>query len=270
MRTSAPMVVYCHTPARWLYAPERYASTFSQRSHVAGTAATGIARLLGPPLRRWDAAAAARATTYVANSRAVRDAVRRAYGIEAELVPPPPALDPAGASQPIVGVEPGFVLTVSRLLPYKNVDLVLAAARERPTTHFVIVGDGPLRHEVEREAPHNVRLLHSVSDDELRWLYDHAAALLAPSFEDFGLTPLEAASMGTPTAALRAGGYLDTVDDGVTGSFFDALQVTDVLRALDDLACNPRSSSDLRAHAERFSRARFINSMQVIAAAAAR
>ena len=263
--TDAPVVVYCHTPARWLYQPEHYDSLLSQRSRLIGRAATSAARVLRPSLRRWDAHAAQRATTYVANSRSVATQIEERYGIEAELLAPPPALDASGPQRTIPNLEPGFILTVSRLLPYKNVHLVLDVARQRSSEQFVLVGDGPLRSEVERLAPANVRLLTSVSDDELRWLYASAAALLAPSFEDFGLTPLEAASLGTPTAALRAGGYLDTVIDPTTGAFFDSAETTAILRALDDLSAEPRDPDELVRHAAAFGRERFKERMRSIA-----
>lgn len=267
--TAAPVVVYCHTPARWLYQPRRYTGMLSHRTHALGLAATTAARVFGPPLRRWDARAAHRAVTYIANSRSVATQIREQYGIDAELLPPPPALDSLGPQRALLDLEPGFNLTVSRLLPYKNVDLILEVARQRRGEQFVLVGDGPLRHEVERLAPPNIRLLNNVGDDELRWLYANAVALVAPSFEDFGLTPLEAASLGTPTAALRAGGYLDTVADPATGAYFDTPDPIAIGRALDDLRQNPRRSEDLTRHAAAFGRERFIERMQTLAREAA-
>ena len=75
-------------------------------------------------------------------------------------------------------------------------------------------------------------VLPGVSDDELRWAYAHCTALLAPSLEDFGLTPLEAGAFGKPTLALRGGGYLDTIDEGVTGDFFARAEAADIARAV--------------------------------------
>ena len=79
-------------------------------------------------------------------------------------------------------------------------------------------------------------LLGTVSDAQLRWLYASATGLLAASFEDFGLTPLEAAAFGTPTAALRWGGYLDTIIEGETGLFFDRPETASIRQAVQELA----------------------------------
>jgi glycosyltransferase involved in cell wall biosynthesis len=109
-----------------------------------------------------------------------------------------------------------------------------------------------------------VRFIQGVDDATLRWLYAQASVLIAPSFEDYGLTPLEAASMGTPTVALRAGGYLDTIIGGETGIFFDSIDPVDIINALDQAAPFELDPSVLRGHAARFSRERFASRMQAV------
>ena len=80
-------IVYCHTPARWLYQPENYLRGRSAALRVT-------TRALRPALERWDRRAAASATDYLANSTVVADRIRELYGLEAEVLPPPPALGP--------------------------------------------------------------------------------------------------------------------------------------------------------------------------------
>src|SRR5205823_12380194 len=111
-------------------------------------------------------------------------------------------------------LESGFFLCVSRLLPYKNVGAVVETFAELPSERLVVVGTGPEERRVRTAAAGNVRFLGSVSDEELRWLYGECRGLVAASYEDYGLTPLEAASFGKPSTVLRAGGFLDTVVDG--------------------------------------------------------
>ena len=114
-------------------------------------------------------------------------------------------------------------------------------------------------------APSNVLLLGSVSDSQLRWLYANSAGLVAASFEDYGLTPLEAAAFGKPTAALRWGGYLDTVREGETGVFFDRPEPACIRRAVT--RTGPRSvprSANLCAHASAFSEERFIDRLRAL------
>jgi glycosyltransferase involved in cell wall biosynthesis len=128
-------------------------------------------------------------------------------------------------------LEPGYFLCIARLLPYKNVQVVAEAVGLVPGARLVIVGDGPARSDIETVAGPNVRFLGQVDDATLRWLYRNSVALVSASFEDYGLTPLEAACFGRPSVVLRSGGFLDTVVDGLTGVFFDAPIVDDVARA---------------------------------------
>lgn len=260
-------VVYCHAPARWLYQRDRYlgpgeggATHRARRS--AAAAALG---LLAPGLRRWDRAAARRADVYLANSTVTRRAIREAYGIEAEVLPPPPAMLPAGEERAVPGVEPGFLLCVARLLPYKNVDVVVQAAQATGRT-LVVVGDGPDRARLAALAARTgtVHLLGRVDDPTLRWVYGNASALVAASYEDYGLTPLEAGAFGRPSVVLRDGGYLDTVVDGVTGVFFDAPEVDLVAQAVEDAASTAWDEDAVRAHVATFGRDRFTARLRAV------
>jgi len=253
-------IVYCHTPARWLYQSSRYLGA------APPLGARAALRVQRPFLLRWDRAAAASASRYVANSTVVRDRIRAAYGIEAEVVPPPHGLDPAGSTRPRAGLDPGFFLTVSRLLPYKNVDAVATAFRGLPHERLVVVGSGPEEPRLRREAPPNVTFTGPVADDELRWLFASSRGLVAASYEDFGLTPVEAAAFGRPTAALRFGGYLDTVREGETGTFFDAPEPAAIRHAVERLGRETWDEAAVRAHGERFSEPRFVARLREIVA----
>jgi glycosyltransferase involved in cell wall biosynthesis len=254
-------IVYCHTPARWLYDARRYLGG----RHGARWA---VLALLRPYLLAWDRRAAGSATRYLANSTVVRERIRLAYGIDAEVLPPPPALRGEDPQQPVAGLEPGFFLCVSRLLPYKNVDAVMRAFEGLPG-ELVVVGRGPEEARLRELAPRGVRMLGAVSDDELRWLYAHCSGVVAASHEDFGLTPLEAAVFGKPSVVLRAGGFLDTVVDGVTGVFFDPPEPQAIRRALRSCSEGSWDEATLRAHADSFSEARFCGRLREIVREAA-
>ncbi len=92
----------------------------------------------------------------------------------------------------------------------------------------------------------------------LRWLYGSCLGLVAASYEDFGLTPVEAAAFGHPTAALRFGGFLDTIEEGTTGLFFDQPTPGEIAAAVAGLAARTWDPATMVAHAERFSTAHFI------------
>lgn len=267
MRTSGKKIVYCHAPARWLYQRERYLGPLTgnlphRTQHLMASAALG---LLSPALRRWDARRALEADQYLVNSTVIRDAVAETYGIEAEVLPPPPAMDPAGPVEPVPISQP-FVLCVARLLPYKNVDAVIRAVQRVKGLGLAVVGRGPdagRLQELAAGSP-NIHLLGGVTEAELRWLYSQCLGLVAASFEDFGLTPLEAAGFGKPTAALHAGGYLDTIDPGVNGLFFEEPSGEAMQCAVSALAERQWDQQVITGHAEKFSQGRFIHRLQQI------
>ena len=205
------------------------------------------------------------ADKYLANSRVVRRRIADTYGIEADFVPPPHSIDPAGSQEPVGALadwHDGYHLIVSRLMPYKNVDQALKAFRDMPEERLVVVGSGPLADQLAAQAPANVRMLSGLSDAQLRWTYAHATALVAPSHEDFGLTPLEAASFGKPTLALHAGGYLDTIDPDVNGLFFDHPVPDDIRAAVRAGRDRDWDTEAILQHADLFSERRFIQRLR--------
>ncbi|PFG44232.1 glycosyltransferase involved in cell wall biosynthesis [Isoptericola jiangsuensis] len=263
-------VVYCYAPARWLYQPHRYLGGADEQ--VRGLRDRAVAAALAaisPALRRWDARAAERADRYVTTSTEIQRTIRRVYGIEAEVVPPPAACRPDGPETPLAGVEPGYLLCVARLLPYKNVDVVVEAAGLLGQ-RLVVVGGGPDRARLEeiaaRTAPGLVTFAGRVDDAEMRWAYRHAAALVAASYEDYGLTPLEAGAFGVPTAALRAGGFLDTVVDGRNGRLFAAPVPQDVAEGVADVLARTWSPDVIQEHCASFGEDRFVSRLQEIVA----
>lgn len=256
-QTSGRKIVYCHTPARWLYQGNRYLRGRS-------VAARAALRLFSAPLRRWDRAAACSANLYLTASTTVRDRVWRCYGIKSNVVPAPYAIDPKGPQRAVPGIKPGFLLCVARLLPYKNVDAVIAALDGLPEHRLIVVGHGPDWHRLSRTAPPNVKLLGTVADEELRWLYASCAALVAASYEDYGLFPLEGAAFGKPTCALRWGGFLDTVLEDSTGVFFDQPTPEAIRSAVRRLQALELDGLAIRKHATNYSEERFIARLREI------
>lgn len=268
-RTDGQMVVYCHAPARWLYQTQRYLGAHTSAAHSpAALTERAVLGVLAPALRRWDVQAAGRAYRYLANSSVTAQLVYDVYGLAADVVPPPPALVPDGPEEPVPGLAPGFALCVARLLPYKNVDLVVEAVRALDGVELVVVGHGPDRDRIAAlAAGAPVHLLSGIPDSRLRWLYRNASVLVAASFEDFGLSPLEANAFGTPVVALRAGGYLDTVVEGSTGTFFDELTAADVAAAVDTASRQQWDPQVLVGRAEEFGVERFVQRLREVVGA---
>jgi glycosyltransferase involved in cell wall biosynthesis len=249
-------VVYCHSPAKWLYRAEEYTVRHCLARHAAGA--------LRSSLERWDRRAAASAHRYLANSVAIRDQIASAYSIDADLLPAPHTIDSEGAAEPVAGIQPGFLLIVSRLLSYKNVDAVVAAFAEMPNEKLVVAGAGPEAARLEALAPSNVRFVGAVADTALRWLYANSSGLISAAYEDYGLTPLEAATFGKPAAVLRRGGFLDTVAPGRTGVFFDQPTPAAIQAATLELLRRTWDRSLILSHAETFSESLFIERLRSV------
>ena len=235
--TTGRKIVYCHSPARWLYLSDDYLGEAGplDPKRLALTALT-------PLLIRWDQRSAQTADLYLANSSVVRERVMRVYGIDALTLFPPFSPDLVeGSQRPMSslvgwagedGAEDGHYLVVSRLQPYKHVDKVVQAFEQLPDDRLLVIGKGPERDRLRSMAPSNVRFAEGLSDAEMRWAYAKSEALIAASHEDFGLTPLEAGAFGKPTFALRAGGYLDTVTEGINGLFFEQAEPSQIAEAI--------------------------------------
>lgn len=257
--TDAAKLVYCNTPARFLYLTDQY---LGDRAGPRGRLLKAIKR----PLVAWDQRAAHSADRYLANSSVVQERIRSVYGIESTIVHCPvsftasgPATAPAALAD---WAQSGYFLVVSRLLPYKNVDRAIEAFRGLPSERLVVVGRGPLEDVLRAGAPANVRVLSGLSDAEMRWVYAHSRALLAPSYEDFGLTPLEAGMFGRPALTLRGGGYLDTVLEGRTGLFFDEATAPQIAAAVGRFDAMSWDAGAVRARANEFSEDVFIGKLR--------
>lgn len=246
--SAAPKVVYCHNVARWLYQPDDY---FGAAAPVARAAL----QLVGPPLRRADANAAASADTYLANSSVVRRRLREAYGIDAQILAPPVALSPSGPKDVVPDLPERFFLTVARARGYKNTKRVVAAFERLPREHLVVVGGKATVHGAH--LPDNVTVLDRVSDRELRWLYTTSRAIICAAREDFGLTPLEANALGTPALTVKAGGFLDTMNPGTSGYFLSGGDADGIAAGVVRVLDEPIKPHVLRLHASRYSEAAF-------------
>jgi glycosyltransferase involved in cell wall biosynthesis len=154
-RTDGRLIVYCHNPARWLYQADEYLGP-GWRAALKRTALAPVRA----GLVRWDRRAAARAERYLANSSVVRERILRAYGIQAELLFPPAGVSVHGSQAPVPELldwsGEGYHLVVSRLLPYKNVDVVIEAFTGLDE-RLVVVGSGPEEERLRDMAGPNVR-----------------------------------------------------------------------------------------------------------------
>jgi glycosyltransferase involved in cell wall biosynthesis len=238
------------------YAWDQFDAYFGPE-RVGWLASRGFYRPLLGRLARWDAATASRPNRFVANSQYVAGRIGRYYNRQATIVYPP--VDTV-FFHPASAASDSHFLIVSALVPYKRIDLAIAACG-RLGVPLRIAGSGPDRERLERRAGREVTFLGSTSDDALREEYRRARAVLLPGEEDFGIVPVEAQACGTPVVALGKGGALETVKDGTTGVLFEESTVESLTTALERVALTRFDRAAIRAHAEQFSYDRHMKRM---------
>lgn len=248
---------YCHTPPRFLWEESqeyiRAAVSFPFRS---------LASLSLHWLRIWDKAVAERVDTFLANSCWTAARVKKIYGKEAGVIYPfadlPETENLKLKTKNLKPKTKNYFLIVSRLKPYKNIDLAIRVFNKVGFPLY-IVGEGPERKRLQGMAKRNIKFLGMKREEYLTLLYRHANAVILPGQEDFGLTIVEAMAQGTPALAYRKGGARETIVEGKTGEFFDEPTPKSFYAGLRRLAGNlPRyKKSVLEKRAEKFSFQRF-------------
>ncbi len=204
---------YCHAPMRYVWTPEL---------DGRGTSGGLAARAARWPLKKLDRSTVDSVTSFASNSSEVRDRVRSFYGRDSRVIPPPVDVEYFGSVAPHPKEE--FVLTASRWVPYKRMDLAIDAAAVCGVP-LVLAGGGPeekaLRDYAGQRFPGGVTFVVEPDRETLRSLMQRARAFIFPAHEDFGIIPIEAQATGTPILALAHGGSLDTVHHGTTGVLVD-------------------------------------------------
>jgi glycosyltransferase involved in cell wall biosynthesis len=251
----AKHLCYCFSPMR--YAWDQFDAYFGPH-RVGRVASRWFYRPVMARMARWDAATAARSNRFAAISRYVAGRIRRYYNREASIVYPP--VDTVFYSPADVPAESHFLI-VSALVPYKRIDLAIEACR-RAGAPLRIVGDGPDRERLERQAGRSAEFLGAVSNEQIRDEFRRSLAVILPGEEDFGIVPLEAQACGRPVVAFGRGGALETVVDGDTGVFFDDPTPASLAAALGRVAVLSFDAERLRRHAEGFSRERHVERMR--------
>ena len=247
---------YVHTPMRYAWDLQH---EYLRSAGLARGPVSWAARLALHRLRQWDARSANGVDVLVANSQHVARRIRKAYRRDAQVLHPPVDVSAFALHKE----KEDFYLTVSRLEPYKRIDLLVEAFGRMPERRLVVIGDGPEMRRLRSALPPNVALKGRLPTPEVRHAMQRAKAFLFAGIEDFGIVMAEAQACGTPVIAYGRGGAAEIVrtDDasGPTGLLFSeqtADAVTDAVRRFE--ADVPRFSAErCRDNALRFDRARF-------------
>jgi glycosyltransferase involved in cell wall biosynthesis len=235
-------VCYCLAPTRYVWSLDSYIA----REGMSKSAQLAL-RPLVTLLKRWDYAAAQRVDHFLAISTEIRDRIKTYYQRDSTIIYPPvdtQRFQPASTHE-------DYFLVVSRLIPYKRIDLAVQAAT-RLGVRLLVGGKGRDLDRLREMAGETVEFLGYVPDDHLPDLMARCKAFLFPGLEDFGITPVQAQAAGRPVIAFAGGGALDTVIDGKTGVLFHETSVDALAHAMQRIDQITFESAALRQHALQF------------------
>lgn len=255
-------ISYVHSPMRYAWdLHHQYLADYKLDRGAKGM----VARYLFHRLRQWDRQTANNVDLFLANSQHVRQRIWRIYRRPARVLYPPVGVDRFAVRQH----KEDFYVTVSRLVSYKRIDLILEAFRGLPGQKLVVIGDGPEAARLRRICPPNVSLLGWQTDEVVREHLQSAKAFVFAAHEDFGISPVEAQACGTPVIAYGVGGATETVRDfrttsKPTGLLFPEQTAQSLVQAVHTFESGAARSDPFvcRAWAESFGETRFRQKFQ--------
>jgi glycosyltransferase involved in cell wall biosynthesis len=240
-------ISYIHTPTRFLWIEPEY---LDKQRYPFFIRFAG--KLTLPWLRKKDYQASQRPNFLIANSVTVADRIKNFYHRDSVIIPPP--VDTLFYQS--MGIKKDYFLIVTRLEPYKKVDIIIKAFNELGWP-LKIVGSGTIIDELKAIAQPNIEFLGRIPEPDLKRYYAEAKAFVYATEEDAGIALLEAQSAGTPVVAYGKGGALESVVAGKTGEFFYDQTPESLITALKNFDSSKYSSEDLRNNALKFSKQKF-------------
>lgn len=246
---------YIHTPIRYAWDMQ---GQYLKHAGLEKGLRSFFTRALLHYLRIWDMRTVAGVDYYIANSKFIARRIMKLYKREAAVIYPPVSVDRFS-----IGMEKeDFYITVSRLVSYKKVDMIVRAFNQLPDRKLVVIGDGPELKSLKKIASSNTTFMGFQPEAVIEDMLKRARAFLYAAEEDFGIVPVEAQACGTPVIAYGKGGVLETVVPGETGIFFDEQSDTGLIEAIRNFERSPAFDPEvIRQNAERFNKARFLREM---------
>lgn len=239
-------ICYCNSPMR--YAWEFYYEYIENMGQgFKASVKKKLVKYFMNYMRMWDLASANRVDYFIGNSQNVSKRIWKHYKRESAVIYPPADTD---LFKP-VDVDEEYFLCVSRLVPYKRIDLVIEVFNELKLP-LVVIGGGSEFEKIKAMAKDNVKVMGRQPDEVIKEHYAKCRAFIFPGEEDFGITPVEAQASGRPVIAYGRGGALETVIDGQTGVFFKDQTVESLKDAVLRFEKMSFDKKVIRAHAEEF------------------
>ena len=214
---------YCYAPFRWAWRPQSY----SPDSLPIGRAWIGGLSLARPIFRRVDFQAMQQVRHIATSCQNMVREIWECYQRDARVISPPVRLSDYTWNEKIGD----YYLTVSRLISHKRIDLAIQAC-VKLGRKLIVVGDGPELAYLKTISSSQVQFVGRVKDEKLRELYAHCRAVIFPSYEDYGIVPIEAQASGRPVIAYGVGGVIETMIENQTGLFFKEQKVEAVIESI--------------------------------------
>lgn len=228
-------ISYIHSPIRYAWdLQHQYLKESGLNKGLKGM----CAKIILHYMRIWDYRTSNSVDCFVANSEFIAKRIYKTYRREAKVIYPPVNTDKFS----IGSTKEDFYLTVSRLVPYKKINLIVRAFSAMPEKKLVIIGDGSEFEKISRIAGENILILGFQDDSVIKDYMQKAKAFIFAAEEDFGITPVEAQACGTPVIAFGKGGALETVKDlsqeKPTGIFFSEQTEESIINAVNEFEKN--------------------------------
>lgn len=245
-------ICYCYTPIRYAWDLQ---FQYLAESNLLWGVRSIIARWTLHKIRIWDARTPLSVDAFIACSHYIARRIKKIYRRDSIVIYPN-----VDVERFQIGQQDGdFYITASRIVPYKQIRLIIDAFKQMPSQKLIVIGAGPLLKECIAAAPPNVQVLGYQPDDVLNDHLMRARAFIFAAEEDFGIAPVEPQACGTPVIAFGRGGATETVIDGETGLFFYEQTSEAIVKAVQEFElCRTKFDRNrIRQNAERFSTSRF-------------
>jgi len=244
-------ICYCHSPMRYVW---DLTFEYLEAAGLKEGMKSFLVRSVLHYIRLWDTISANRVNEFIANSHYIAHRIWKCYNRTAHVIYPPVDVD-----RFYIGKKrQNYFITISRLVPYKRVDIIIEAFNHLKLP-LVIVGDGPGMKQLKRIAGPTIELIGHQSATEVESLLSTARAFIFSAEEDFGIVNVEAQAAGLPVIAFGRGGALETVIENKTGIFFKHQTTLCLIEAIQEFLEKEEKfdPQEIRKNAERFPRSRF-------------
>lgn len=242
-------ICYCHTPMRFIW--DMYFEYINDYK-IKGLMAL-ILKYQLHKLRIWDVTSSNNVDFFIANSKYVQKRIAKIYKRDSKVIYPPVDTD----YFTLETQKEDYYLVVSRLVPYKKVDLIVKTFSTLQDKKLIVIGDGDELDSIKNIATPNVEVLGYQSKESIKSHMQKAKAFIFAGLEDFGIVMAEAQSCGTPVICLDRGGSSEIVEDKKTGVYFKEQTIKDIQKAIEKFETLTFDYNYISQNAQRFSKERF-------------